>query len=137
MFKYRLLLAGVGIFLLAIVADAQFPGGGGMQPGGGFGGGGPGGGGFGGRGTRGVGGDPSMFFKMMSGGKDTINLDSMDERSRMMLDGMSRRMGITFPSGPINQDQFAELMKQATERMRAGGMGAPGMGAPAPGGAST
>src|SRR5262245_21489714 len=132
MFKYRVLLAGVGILLLTIVADAQFPGGGGMQPGGG----GPGASGFGGRGggMRGMGGgDPSMMFKWLSGGKDTINVDTMDERMRMMMDGMTRRMGITLPSGSISQDQFSELMKQATEKMRAGGFAPPGMGAGAPG----
>jgi hypothetical protein len=135
MMKYRVLLAGVGIFLLAIAADAQFPGGGG-QPGG-FGGGTPGGG-FGGRGG-GMGGgmrDPSVFFKMLSGGKDTINMDALDERSRMMMDGMSRRYGITMPTGTINQDQFSQLMKQVEEKRAAGGAAGPGSPGGAPGAAA-
>jgi Ca2+-binding EF-hand superfamily protein len=113
----RGLAAAGAILMVALLARAQnFPGGG--MPGGGR-------GGFGK-----MGGDPMMFFNMLSKGSDTIVRDQLDDRGKMMFDGMARRMNIT--GGQITRQQYEQSVK---DRAQGGGFGS---GAPpAPGGAQT
>src|SRR5713101_6376603 len=110
MTKYRILLAGFGILLMTIAADAQFPGGGGPGGAGGM------------RGTRGMGGgwDPNAIFDKMSGGKDVVVRDSLtDDWQRSTFDRVAQRMNIT--NGQLTREQFAESSRQAMERMKGGG----------------
>src|SRR5260370_40029197 len=104
----RWLMGVVAALALPAAAFAQFPGGGGGGPGG--------------RGRGGM--DPAQMFNMVSGGKDVIVVDQLDDRMKRMVQPMLQMLNIT--NGQITREQYAEGMKQF---MSGGGMRGPG-GAP-------
>jgi len=110
----------VGIWTAALnVSQGQGTGGGER--------GGYGGEGGGGRGGRGGGGDPMMFFNMLSRGKDTITRTELDPRGQMIFDKMAEKMGAT--NGVITRDQFQKGIDQAKA---GGGSGGTPPSTPAP-----
>lgn len=86
-------------------------------PGGGFGGGGFGGGGFTGGSGRTP--DPDQMFNMWAKGKDFIDLNSMNEMMRPLIERMLQRMQITPKDGKITREDF----RAASEKMKANGGG--------------
>jgi Ca2+-binding EF-hand superfamily protein len=83
------------------------------------------GGGSGG-GGRGMFGDPSKLFDMMSGGKDVATKDALPSPFlAKMFDGLAEKMGIT--NGVITRDQFNVYMQQAAAARNGG---APAGGSP-------
>jgi Ca2+-binding EF-hand superfamily protein len=100
---------------------AQPPGGGGDSGRGGRGGRGGGGGGFG---------DPSQFFDRLSGGKDVIIIDQLDDRMKGMAQRMAAGAGIS--NGQITREQFNAAMDTFRSQR---GMGRGGFGGPPGGGA--
>lgn len=81
-------------------------------------------------GSRGMFGDPSKLFDMMSGGKDVVSRDSLpNPLFAGMFDRFAQQMGVT--NGQITREQFNQYMEQKA----AGGSGqAAPTGQPAPGG---
>jgi Ca2+-binding EF-hand superfamily protein len=111
-------VAAAGL-VVALPAGAQPPGGGDY-----------GRGDRGDRGGRGFG-DPSQFFERLSGGKNVIVIDQLDERMKGMAQRMAAAAGIT--NGQITREQFNSAMEafRAQRGMGRGGFGGPpGGGAP-------
>ncbi|HEY1375399.1 MAG TPA: hypothetical protein VGF55_01315 [Gemmataceae bacterium] len=117
MSRSTLLAAGcAAVFLVPLTVTAQPPGG------------------YGGdRGDRGRGGfsrDPDERFNQLSGGKDVIVIDQLDERTKMFMGMMAQRMGVT--NGRITRDQYKSAMESFRSRMMGGG-GPGGFGGGPPG----
>jgi Ca2+-binding EF-hand superfamily protein len=87
------------------------------------------------RGGRGFG-DPSQFFDRLSGGKNVIIIDQLDERMKGMAQRMAAGAGIT--NGQITREQFNAAMEafRAQRGMGRGGFGGP-PGGGGPGGNPT
>src|SRR5436305_1020129 len=76
--------------------------------------------------------DPNERFNQLSGGKDVIVIDQLDERTKMFVSMMAQRAGIT--NGQITRDQYVKAMESFRSQMGGGFRGGPGGG---PGGPST
>ncbi|HEX4592297.1 MAG TPA: EF-hand domain-containing protein, partial [Gemmataceae bacterium] len=124
--KWSLRLSAVctALLLVPMVVNSQPPGGEGGGRGGrgnrGFGG--PSDGGQGG--GRGGFGDPSQFFDRLSGGKNVIIIDQLDDRMKMMASRMAQTMGVT--NGQITREQFNAGMEQFRAMRGNRGQGGPG-----------
>ncbi len=82
--------------------------------------------GEGGERRRRFGGDPSQMFDRLSGGKDVIHRDSLDERQKFMFDMFAKQMDIT--NGQITRAQFTQGAEQMRSRMGGGSGGFGGRG---------
>src|SRR5262249_20282680 len=73
----------------------------------------------GGSGGRGMFGDPSKFFDLISGGKDVATKDTLPNPfMAKMFDGLAEKMGIT--NGVITREQYNAYVQQAAAA-KAGG----------------
>src|SRR5947209_9862065 len=110
------------VFAAVVAAGLVIPRSAGAQP--------PGGGdsGRGDRGGRGFG-DPSQFFDRLSGGKNVIIIDQLDDRMKGMAQRMASAAGIT--NGQITREQFNTAMESfRAQRGMGRGFGGPPGGAP-------
>lgn len=81
------------------------------------------------------GGDPAQMFDRLSGGKDVITRDSLDDRAKFMFDMFAKQMGVT--NGQITRSQFTQGADQMRSMMGGGMGGFGGRGPGAGGGGST
>src|SRR6476646_11879635 len=78
--------------------------------------------------SRGFSTDPNERFNQLSGGKDVVIIDQLDERTKFFVNMMAQRAGIT--NGQFTRDQYVKAMESFRSQM--GGMrGGPPGGAPA------
>ena len=62
--------------------------------------------------------DPDMIFNMISGGRDTIQVDQLDPRAKGMIDRFGSTMGLT--GNTISRDQFRQAMTKVKEMAASG-----------------
>src|SRR3954447_11219953 len=67
------------------------------------------------RGRGGFSTDPNERFNQLSGGKDVIVVDQLDERTKFFVNMIAQRAGIT--NGQITRDQYTKAMESFRSQM--------------------